>query len=333
MIHIVFAISITTFLLDVSSGIIAYAVYKWQKLDTYRYFCACALSVACMVVMYLVSAYGSVSGIAQTRSESSIFFYIGNAIVPAFWFALYRSIHLFMSVPWTRRKSIVYVALVLAPPLFLFLSFFANGAARQALERLNALCFDAQSFIFLYIVIRYRRQQAQKDARIFLDVLVAIIVVFAPLFILEDFIGAIDAFYSSLGLTWPSFILYEFFISLAGIRFAIASLVKPRPSATPTAAASQLGERGLSKREIDVAVLLLERLSYKEIAESLFISMPTVKSHVHHIFGKLRISTRAELTALAGRPDRTALTEPARPELPESSANENERLAPAPRAR
>jgi len=302
MIHAVFAISITAFLLDISAGIIAYAAFKWQKTDTYRYFSACAFSVACMVAMYLVSAYGTVSGIAQARSESRVFFYVGNAIVPALWFALYRSIHLFMGVPWTRKKSLSYFALVLAPPLFLFLSFIANGAVRHALERLNTLGFDAQSSIFLYIVVRYRRRQAQKDARAFLNVLVAIIAVFAPLFILEDFIGAIDAFYSSLGLTWPSFILYEFLVSLAGIRFAISSLRKMRPTAAPTAASSLLVERGLSKREIDVAVLLLERRSYKEIAESLFISMPTVKSHVYHIFGKLGINTRAELMALAGSP-------------------------------
>ena len=50
----------------------------------------------------------------------------------------------------------------------------------------------------------------------------------------------------------------------------------------------------LTNREIDILELLLQRLSNKEIAEKLFISIATVKGHLQNIYGKLNVSKRHE---------------------------------------
>lgn len=51
----------------------------------------------------------------------------------------------------------------------------------------------------------------------------------------------------------------------------------------------------LSKREREVLELLLQGLSYNRIAETLFISLPTVKTHIQHIYYKFEIKRREEL--------------------------------------
>lgn len=51
----------------------------------------------------------------------------------------------------------------------------------------------------------------------------------------------------------------------------------------------------LSKKEKEVADLMVQGLSNKEIASSLFIETNTVKSHVTKIFQKLNIRSRQEL--------------------------------------
>lgn len=52
---------------------------------------------------------------------------------------------------------------------------------------------------------------------------------------------------------------------------------------------------GLTKREIEVAGLLCEGLTYKEIGEQLYISLHTVDNHVRHIFNKVEVNRKMEL--------------------------------------
>ncbi|HJR35588.1 MAG TPA: response regulator transcription factor [Gemmatimonadales bacterium] len=53
----------------------------------------------------------------------------------------------------------------------------------------------------------------------------------------------------------------------------------------------------LTSREREVAVLLHQGLSNKQIGEQLHIGVATVKNHLHHIFDKLAVGTRGEAVA------------------------------------
>jgi predicted ATPase/DNA-binding CsgD family transcriptional regulator len=53
---------------------------------------------------------------------------------------------------------------------------------------------------------------------------------------------------------------------------------------------------GLTNREHEIATLIANGMSNREIASRLFISKRTVDAHVEHIFGKLGISSRVQLT-------------------------------------
>ncbi len=55
----------------------------------------------------------------------------------------------------------------------------------------------------------------------------------------------------------------------------------------------------LSEREIEVLQCLIDGHSYKSIADKLFISTHTVRFHLHNIYEKLHVRSRAELVAKA----------------------------------
>ena len=55
----------------------------------------------------------------------------------------------------------------------------------------------------------------------------------------------------------------------------------------------------LTDRELDVLRLMAEGLKYKEIAERLFISLNTVRSHVKAVYGKLHVNNRTQAVELA----------------------------------
>jgi DNA-binding CsgD family transcriptional regulator len=59
----------------------------------------------------------------------------------------------------------------------------------------------------------------------------------------------------------------------------------------------------LTPRELDVLRLLVTGKTDREIAETLFIGIRTVQTHVTHLFAKLGVNTRAEAAAFAVRRD------------------------------
>lgn len=56
---------------------------------------------------------------------------------------------------------------------------------------------------------------------------------------------------------------------------------------------------GLSDREVEVLRLAAKGLTRKQIAEDLFVSPSTVRSHLEHIYAKVGVSTRAAATLFA----------------------------------
>lgn len=56
-------------------------------------------------------------------------------------------------------------------------------------------------------------------------------------------------------------------------------------------------EYHLTKREMEILALLMDGLSYKEIADKCFISIQTLNSHIKNIYTKLGVHSRAEVSA------------------------------------
>ena len=61
----------------------------------------------------------------------------------------------------------------------------------------------------------------------------------------------------------------------------------------------RLPELGLSRREAEVVVLIAQGFSNKEIADALFISERTVKTHISNSIGKVGARNRTHLVTIA----------------------------------
>uniref|UniRef100_UPI0032EB42C1 response regulator transcription factor n=1 Tax=Ekhidna sp. TaxID=2608089 RepID=UPI0032EB42C1 len=54
------------------------------------------------------------------------------------------------------------------------------------------------------------------------------------------------------------------------------------------------GKLGLSKREVEVLQLLSEGFSNQEVADRLFVSLNTAKTHISNIYSKLNVKRRTQ---------------------------------------
>ncbi len=80
-----------------------------------------------------------------------------------------------------------------------------------------------------------------------------------------------------------------------------AALAQAIDSSMPTPEPLEMPVEPLSERELDVLRLIVNGLSNQTIAETLSISVPTVKTHVQHILQKLHVSDRTQAALLAVR--------------------------------
>ena len=78
-----------------------------------------------------------------------------------------------------------------------------------------------------------------------------------------------------------------------------------RPAGEPVLDAGVLRRSRLSRREVEIARLLVRGMSNGEVAGTLFIEEKTVKNHINRLFAKLSVATRpAAIAALLGIRDR-----------------------------
>ena len=73
------------------------------------------------------------------------------------------------------------------------------------------------------------------------------------------------------------------------------------PALIPSLASGRDGQEILTGREREILQLLADGMSNADVAQRLFISQETVKSHVRHILTKLEADTRTHAVAIALR--------------------------------
>ena len=107
-------------------------------------------------------------------------------------------------------------------------------------------------------------------------------------------------FISSIGQTRGDFLKALECTRDGGVYYPESVRQMARENSPEDAEAQQL-LKDLSERELDVLKALTTGLSNREIAESLFVSSETVKSHVSAIIGKLGVRDRTQAAVLAIR--------------------------------
>ncbi|MEQ8363284.1 MAG: LuxR C-terminal-related transcriptional regulator [Cyclobacteriaceae bacterium] len=96
---------------------------------------------------------------------------------------------------------------------------------------------------------------------------------------LEFYIGLVALFFTALGI-W------------VGLRFTRKKVVVIGPEFHFNE--KEQIQRSISKRELEVLELMAQGLANQEIADQLFVSLNTVKTHSSNLFSKLEVSRRTQ---------------------------------------
>lgn len=96
---------------------------------------------------------------------------------------------------------------------------------------------------------------------------------------LEFYVGTVAVFFTALGI-WVGLRLTRKQVVVINSEFHFNE--------------KEQSQRGISKRELEVLALMAQGLANQEIADKLFVSLNTVKTHSSNLFTKLEVSRRTQ---------------------------------------
>ena len=115
---------------------------------------------------------------------------------------------------------------------------------------------------------------------------------------LETYLGIVGIIFTFLGI-WIGWKLTHKSKSsaLTGIEFS--ALENSSHGTEDSGLYNPQNAFNLSPREHEVLVLIAQGLSYQEIADQLFVSLSTIKTHASNIFSKLDVQRRTQAVMVA----------------------------------
>jgi DNA-binding CsgD family transcriptional regulator len=111
---------------------------------------------------------------------------------------------------------------------------------------------------------------------------------------IEIYSGAIAVLFTGLGI-WIALRLAKPKVST----IIVEKEVYITPVAVPVINGKEMARLGLSPREMEVLQLMAEGLSNQEIADRLFVSLNTIKTHSAKIFEKMDVRRRTQAVDMA----------------------------------
>ncbi len=148
---------------------------------------------------------------------------------------------------------------------------------------------------YLYIISSTRREAetpSGKYLRNFGAWYLAYVILIISTLTLSDYLPLLRQFFFLIFLSWHLIPILFMNIYLSKYQSPVSEL----PDDFESKLQAFVEEHDISKRECEVVRQICRGLSNQEISETLFISVQTVKDHIHRIFVKTGVKNRVQLT-------------------------------------
>jgi DNA-binding CsgD family transcriptional regulator len=252
------------------------------------------------IVLYSLLSLKILSWIVDAYAQSLGLVVPDALYYPLFEFSIYSIIwalpmffNSFFQVPFRRAVNIACAAIAGA---FIAVDAYQwiSGGPRDTSDLSSAIFGSVFLAAILYSIVlgfAFRRRLAHPIQKRVANGMIIMFVAFLPGFVMDSLpLSASPFVFSSLSyLSWNAWTLV----------FTARAIVPLQ--ATAAIDARVLARFDLTKRETEVLERMSKGLSYKEIADALFVSLATVKTHIHRIYFKTGTKSRHALFAFLGR--------------------------------
>jgi DNA-binding CsgD family transcriptional regulator len=290
-----------TLLFGVGSLTITTVLYKKTKerlLQQYLIFYAVfTLVVVCTTAYWYINA-----NLPDIDSMVMVVLnYVGTISVYLLMITFPAFMHVLCAVPHASLRNAIFAGIALVT--FVGYNFFVYiiiqirlGAYIESAIFISVMLYTLMAGFFYYR--RLPDDDRKQAARNFLVPLL----VFFPGIVLEEFveIQIFPLLYCCYSIVFTRHFLKHYFHS-APAATSTPGAIPPQTAMQMTPTADLFAQHNISPREQEIIRLVLQGYSNQKIAETLFISLHTVKTHLRNIYPKFEVSSRYELITLFQR--------------------------------
>jgi DNA-binding CsgD family transcriptional regulator len=260
------------------------------------------LAVAIVTVLFLIAlVLGVISYYLQVvlppDAYPSVAFTVIGMVLGV---AVYSGVAVMLAKIAPEHQAPHAAALILALVAQIGRGAVGMAGATELLERLRLPAIGVISLYLLYagiVALRRGRHDASPTVASLMVRLGWLLVIFAPISTL---------FYFFLYRIPPSFrppVSLDFLFALGWSAVLISAFVRhlnaPEVELEEGLPQGFREAYGITERESDVVALVAQGLSNKEIADSLFVSLTTVRTHLYNVFKKTGAKSRIDLLRIA----------------------------------
>lgn len=148
----------------------------------------------------------------------------------------------------------------------------------------------------LFITLKNYKHITNKDLKNSIKIFAIITLVFLPLMILEAYNSNIHFFQSEELLKIFAFPLYFLAINIFNLIFVLKYFNAPAFLDNNKLTDYFKQKYDITEKQGEIIEFILEGITYKQIAEKLFISPKTVDNHIQNIYKKLNVNNKIQLT-------------------------------------
>ena len=148
----------------------------------------------------------------------------------------------------------------------------------------------------LYVGLKNYKQVVNKDLKQAIKSFLLITIIFLPFMILESYKPYIQLIKSIELLKMASLPSYFFTINIFNLIFVLKYFNTPSFIANNKLTDYFKQTYDITEKQSEIIELVIEGITYKQIAEKLFISPKTVDNHIQNIYKKLNVNSKMQLS-------------------------------------
>lgn len=303
--HIIFLYFTFVFALGFLSVAITIFLYLRFKIKLIKYYLYFFLFLTYSFIIHLFTFYKHYYVISDYLILELIILYLkilgqgfGLFIIPFFSFNL-------IGAAFNTNKKIVFGFLPFMTFLFIVASIFYQSDLHQKIHLMlfaSKIIIGIRIIIILYCILKFFnrvKKIKEYEIKLFVKAIITTTLIVIPIMVSDFFISQFRFFINNIEVSPNHLGIFYLVWNLVSLSFVLWYFVyKFKKIDTGKNLAILSKNYNITEREKEIVYLIAEGLSNKEICDKLFVSMPTVKTHIQNIYQKTNVTNRVELVNL-----------------------------------